>query len=144
MTSKTEIITLNVNVNIRTPRKKELKRKNRDSTKREKDDNVLEDVQNPEEDPEYGRFIPIPTLEDLESIVPSIFDDLQEKVHEKIRLRRGETIDNIRDYMEEFQRACEEILNEEKVKTKKGPKSKGCFSSIKRKITGAWNILFGR
>lgn len=85
-----------------------------------------------------------PTFEDQ----CSTYDDLVNIVHDRIASNRGGTIEDIRTidkYEKEFKRTCLEILDEKNNMKRKEPKSfRGFFTTIKTKITGAWDKAFGK
>jgi len=77
----------------------------------------------------------------------STYDDLVNSVHDRIASNHGGTLEDIKTidrYKKEFKRACFDILDEKSNKKRKEQsKSTGFFTTIKKKLTGAWDKVFG-
>lgn len=92
-------------------------------------------------------FLPIPRVdtdddstEDKTPPQDTCFNSLNEAVKSRIEM---ESIHNIDDYLEAVKAAVREIKAEEKAKTKTDSKLKRFSKTIKKKVTGAWDSVFG-
>lgn len=85
----------------------------------------------------------LPRVEDYMIAIPpqeAFFNSLDEDVKSRIHI---ESIHNIDDYLEAVKAAVSEIKAEEKAQTKTDSKLKRVCKTIKKKVTGAWDSVFG-